>query len=277
MKFRTEIEPQRCNPISHDSRLLMLGSCFTTNIGEQLAIDGFNVTVNPTGVLYNPASIANMLYRASERRHYSHDDLFSDIDGTFHLLDFPNSFRNSDPEELLATGNLRLTELTEVLEGADTLIVTFGTAYVFDLISDGHTVGNCHKLPAQLFQRHRLTCDEIADRWRQLIADHRVIFTVSPIRHTADGLHGNTLSKATLQLAVEQLVEQGAEYFPAYEIMMDDLRDYRFYAADMKHPSETAVEYIYEIFKQRYFTPETLGIADRYRRQFKFSQHRQLL
>lgn len=255
----------------------MLGSCFTTNIGEQLAIDGFNVTVNPTGVLYNPASIANMLERAAQKRTYTDGDMFRDDDGTFHLLDFPNSFRGTDPEQLLSLGNERLAQLSVALDEADTLIITFGTAWVFDLISTGLTAGNCHKLPARLFNRRRLSCAEIVDRWSDLVNDRRVIFTVSPIRHMADGLHGNTLSKATLQLAVEQLVERGAEYFPAYEIMMDDLRDYRFYAADMKHPSETAVQYIYEVFKQRYFTAETMNIADANRRQNKFSQHRQLL
>lgn len=277
MRFRTEIEPQCCPPVSHDSRLLMLGSCFTDNIGEQLAIDGFNVTVNPTGVLYNPASIANMLERAAQKRNYTDGDLFRDDDGTFHLLDFPNSFRGTDPAQLLALGNGRLAQLSVALDEADTLIVTFGTAWVFDQISTGLTAGNCHKLPARLFNLRRLSCAEIVDRWSGLVNDRRVIFTVSPIRHMADGLHGNTLSKATLQLAVEQLVGRGAEYFPAYEIMMDDLRDYRFYAADMKHPSETAVQYIYEVFKQRYFTAETMNIADANRRQYKFSQHRQLL
>lgn len=256
----------------------MLGSCFTTNIGEQLAIDGFDVTVNPTGVLYNPASIASMILRVSERKSYSSSDLYCDDSGKFHLLDFPNLFQGDEATELLQRGNEALTTLADSYSAADILIVTFGTSYIFDLKESGNTVGNCHKLPADLFVRRRLTPEEIVEIWKPIIlSGKRVIFTVSPIRHLADGLHGNSLSKSILLLAVDKLVEMGAEYFPAYEIMMDDLRDYRFYAADMKHPSPVAVEYIYDIFKSRYFTPETERLVSLQRKQYKFSQHRQLL
>lgn len=278
MKFRTEIEPEKCSPISLGRKLLMLGSCFTTNIGEQLAIDGFDVTVNPTGVLYNPASIASMILRVSERKSYSSSDLYCDDSGKFHLLDFPNLFQGDEATELLQRGNEALTTLADSYSAADILIVTFGTSYIFDLKESGNTVGNCHKLPADLFVRRRLTPEEIVEIWKPIIlSGKRVIFTVSPIRHLADGLHGNSLSKSILLLAVDKLVEMGAEYFPAYEIMMDDLRDYRFYAADMKHPSPVAVEYIYDIFKSRYFTPETERLVSLQRKQYKFSQHRQLL
>lgn len=247
------------------------------NIGEQLAIDGFDVTVNPTGVLYNPASIASVINRAVRMEPYTVADLYSDSTGICHLLDFPNKLQSQDAEILISAGNAMLNTLGEKFRCADTLIVTFGTAWVFDLNATGKTVGNCHKLPASEFTRRRMTPEEIVTLWEPLIAGRRVIFTVSPIRHLADGLHGNTLSKATLQLAADALVERGAEYFPSYEIMMDDLRDYRFYASDMKHPSATAVEYIYDIFKSRYFSPETERTAAENRKQYKFSQHRQLL
>lgn len=277
MKFRTEIEQEKSSPLSHANRILMMGSCFTTNIGEQLSIDGFNVAVNPTGVLYNPASIAGMINRAAKDMDYTEKDMVRDDNGVFHLLDFPNAMQGCDAEQLLNRGNNLLKQLQNHLNEADTLIITFGTAWVFDLNSTGLTVGNCHKLPSSAFTRRRMTIEEIVELWKPLLKDRRVIFTVSPIRHTADGLHGNSISKAVLQLAVDALVNEGAEYFPAYEIMMDDLRDYRFYAPDMKHPSQVAVEYIYEQFKNRFFTPETVRIASEARKNYKFSQHRQLL
>ncbi|MDE6265811.1 MAG: GSCFA domain-containing protein [Muribaculaceae bacterium] len=278
MKFRTEIETARCIPIEPQSHILMMGSCFTPNIGTQLAIDGFNVNVNPTGVLYNPASIAGMIERSARRRPYTEKDLITDDDGTFHLLDFPNNMQGTDIDGLLTRANTLMDALSDSLEKADILIVTFGTAWVFDLNETGVTVGNCHKLPASFFTRRRLTPDEIVNLWKPVISTgRRVIFTISPIRHLADGLHGNCVSKSTLQLAVDTLVNYGAEYFPAFEIMMDDLRDYRFYAADMKHPSETAVEYIYEIFKSRYFSKPTEIFVAKNRKQYIHSQHRRLL
>lgn len=277
MKFRTEIEPGKSAPISHDDTLLMLGSCFTTNIGEQLLIDGFNAVVNPTGVLYNPASIAAMLNRAMKRSHYTPDDLFLDNDGTFHALDFPNNRRSTDAPTLLRTINEELDTLSQALERCTTLIITFGTAHIFERADNTQVVGNCHKLPAAMFNRRRMSVDEIVELWSPLIKSHRVIFTVSPIRHLADGLHGNTLSKATLLLATDTLCGMGAEYFPSYEIMMDDLRDYRFYAPDMKHPSEVAVKYIYESFRSRYFSPSTEKTAEENRKNHIHSQHRPLL
>ena len=161
-----------------------------------------------------------------------------------------------------------------------TLLFTFGTAYVFR--HDGRVVANCHKLPAQQFQRSRLSVDDIVTLWRPLLElfrqqGHLTILTVSPIRHLADGAHGNQLSKATLLLAVEQLCNDGlAEYFPAYEILLDELRDYRFYADDMCHPSALAERIVWQRFQQTYMSPETLALCDKHRQLTRLRQHRPL-
>lgn len=273
--FRTEIEPIKgAKPLGHENKIVMLGSCFTTNVGELMLHDGFDVTLNPMGALYNPMSIASVIARASDMLMYTRDDLYSSGE-TYHCLDFPNIFQDSDPDRLLERVNTVLSGLTATLQVADTWIITLGTARVYRLIDSGEVVGNCHKLPPSIFSREMISVDDIVRTWAPYTRQHRVIFTVSPIRHVADGLHENQLSKATLLLAVDRLCrETGAEYFPAYEIMMDDLRDYRFYASDMKHPSETAVDYIYEKFSDTYFTPVTRELARKCRKEYRQSQHR---
>lgn len=275
MVFRTEIEPIRgVAPISHGDGIVMLGSCFTTNIGSVLEHDGFDVTVNPMGALYNPASIASTVDRALSGIEYTAADMYGDS-GLYHCLDFPNSYQSADCDELVARVNGEMAELRRRLADARLWIVTFGTARIFRTVADGKVVGNCHKLPASVFRRELMTVDGIVDTWIPLVRDRRVIFTVSPIRHVADGLHGNQVSKATLLLAVERLCsEAGAEYFPAYEILMDDLRDYRFYAPDMKHPSDVAVDYIYDKFAETYFTPDTRRVAQEHRKEYLRSLHR---
>lgn len=275
MKFRTEIEPLKRAPIDADSRIVFLGSCFADNIGARLEAQGMNVCRNPMGPLFNPASMARIMRRALDRKPYSAADLVA-RDGVFHALDWPLRFQGIDAEVLLAALNCRFAELCDAIAGADVLFLTFGTAWVYRLIESGEIVGNCHKLPACDFTRERMTVDEITTLWAPVVdrmkqAGTRVVLTVSPVRHTADGLHGNNLSKATLMLATQAL---NAEYFPAFEILCDDLRDYRFYAADLKHPSDEAVEYIYEIFADTYFSPATKEILRQRRAAILRDAHR---
>lgn len=274
MEFRTPIEPIKGRiPIDHDMPIVMLGSCFTTEVGERLLHDGFNVTVNPMGALYNPATIATAIERALSRIPYTINDLV-EYDGIWHCLDFPTKYQGSDSTLLLDTLNTDINTLADRLEQASTWIITFGTAHVYEF-KDRGIVGNCHKLPGYLFNRRLMSVDEIVTRWQPLVDSHRVIITVSPIRHIADGLHGNEVSKATLLLAAEAI--NNVEYFPSYEIMLDDLRDYRFYAADMKHPSEVAVEYIYNTFADTYFSPSTRSLAAENRRVYKRTVHRPII
>lgn len=276
MKFRTEIEPLRNRqPINHDAPILLLGSCFTDEIGSRLCRDGFNCQSNPMGPLYNPASLARVLIRALSDKCYTPGDI-TVYEDTFHCLDFKSAYQATDMASLLDMVNTDFARLADSVRNSNTWIITFGTSRIFSL--DGtNIVGNCHKLPASRFTERYLNVDEIVNLWQPLLKKHRIIFTISPIRHLNDGLHYNQLSKSRLLLAVEELCTIGAEYFPSYEILLDDLRDYRFYAADMKHPSPVAADYIYDIFSDTYFTPSTKAIALSARKQTLHSAHRPIL
>lgn len=226
--------------------LLMLGSCFTTEVGQLLAADGLDVCINPTGNVYNPLSAAKTLVNLAEGRRYSADELI-EVQGLWRSLDHHTRLAAPTPAEAIDKINRSMEEGGEALRRASHIVITFGTAYVFE--RQGEVVCNCHKLPDREFIRRRLSIAEIVNAWQPIIrrfADKRFIFTVSPIRHKADGLHGNQLSKATLLLAIDTL--QGADYFPAYEILIDELRDYKFYAADLVHPSSEAVRLIHSRF-----------------------------
>lgn len=274
MQFRTTIQPLKDQtPIGHNEPVLMLGSCFTQEVGSLLLRDGFNVVVNPMGALYNPASIARVVNRALSGIQYHSGDLILH-DGVYHCLDFPSTYQSTDSQILLQRINSDFDILINAVNECKTWIITLGTSYVFEL-ADGTVAGNCHKLPASMFTRRRLTIDEIKDLWQPLVQHRRVIFTVSPIRHMADGLHGNQLSKATLHLGIDALDD--AEYFPAFEALLDDLRDYRFYDADMKHPTTVAVEYIYNLFSDTYFTDFTLQQATKCRKDALRAAHRPII
>lgn len=286
MKFRTETGkiPSQGHQLDHDHRVLMLGSCFTDNIGSRLSDDGFDVVHNPLGALYNPESIATCLLRALGEKPYCESDLYRDDKGIFHCLDYANRYQGPVAADVAQCVNNDLALVTKCLTDpkCNTLIITFGSAWVYYF--GGKTAGNCHKLPGTLFERNCLDVDRITRLWttvlQQLPPDIRVIFTVSPIRHLADGLHGNQISKATLLLAIDRLCGQSDKapvYFPSYEIMLDDLRDYRFYAADMKHPSETAIDYIYELFSDTFFCSDTQALAIQHRKAARAALHRPIL
>lgn len=282
-KFRTEYEPSRQPEIGRRVPFLLLGSCFSDEIGSRLVRDGFNAVHNPLGPLYNPLSIARTVGAALEGRLYAADNLTEGPRG-FHCLDFASRYSGGDAEAVIAAVNRDLGPVRNFMAGSSdrVLIVTFGTIFTF--YRGGIPVGNCHKFPAQEFERRPLSSGEIVELWQKLIdrlpAGIRLIFTVSPIRHLADGLHGNAVSKASLLLATEELTNRNpgrCGYFPAFEILNDDLRDYRFYTADMKHPSETAAEYIYDKFCATFFSAKTMAEAEASRREAVRSAHRQIL
>ena len=260
------ILPDIPRKIAYKDSLLLLGSCFATNIGENLKKAKFQTLANPYGVIYNPASIHAVVERTLRKRAYKEVDLFMS-GGLFHSYDHHSSYSLPDSRKMLREINKARKETATFLTSGNWMAVTFGTAYVYKLKSDGRVVANCHKQPEALFDRSRMSVDEIVSLWLPLIQKIRKVnpymnflFTVSPIRHSKDGLHENQLSKATLLLAIEALKEQteGVFYFPAYEIMMDELRDYRFYAEDMTHPSPTAVKYIWERFRSCLMDEDTL-------------------
>lgn len=275
MKFRTEIDIRRsANPITHDMPLVTIGSCFSDAIGLRLATDGFDVSVNPMGVLFNPVSIANVLNRALERRQYTVDDLYADSVGTYHCLDFESRRQSTDVDSLLSSINADFVTFANNLVRARRVIVTWGTAWVFDHLPTGRVVGNCHRLPDSEFSRRLISMDDIVQLWQPLCRRLDILLTISPVRHLNDGLHGNTLSKSILHLAADVLA---AEYFPAYEALIDDLRDYRFYADDLKHPSTQGEEYIYECFKRAYFDHVTDERATVCRKENQRAAHRPIL
>lgn len=233
--------------ISLADRIMVLGSCFADNMGARMAASGFNVCVNPFGTLYNPASICNALDRLDGGRSFTADDCVEMGAGAGLICSFSHhtSFARADAHEFLENANARLAEASEFWKGCNKLIVTFGTAMVWR--HDGEVVSNCLKRPGNEFV-HEMLSEEEAATYMQCIRSYgkETIFTVSPIRHLSEGAHANTLSKATLQLALAGIGD--ICYFPAYEIVLDELRDYRFFAEDMCHPNQTAISYLWERF-----------------------------
>lgn len=254
MEFRTEISLGRAPfGIGHSSKIFMAGSCFSENICAKMSSLKFGVCGNPYGVLFNPASIATMLSDLAAGRVYGSGDIRNE-GGLWFSWKHHGSFSGTDPEQALSDINEAAARGAEALAVADYVILTFGTAWIYRLASTGEVVANCHKMPADMFVRERLTVEGIIDLYRPLfdgiLKGKNVIITVSPVRHLKDGFAENSLSKAILRVAAEELTARyaNAYYFPALEIMADDLRDYRFYADDMVHPSATAVAYIWKKF-----------------------------
>ena len=279
MKLQTTIEIAPSDwKIGYEDHILMLGSCFSDEIGAQMAQRGLNVTVNPFGTLYNPLSIA----QAINSQFSILNSQLIEYGGLWHSMMHHGSFSRPTKEATEQAVKDSVETMQRALDEASVIIVTFGTAWVYEM--NGEIVANCHKLPESSFTRRRLSVDEIVEAWKPIIArfpDKHWIFTVSPIRHIRDGLHENQLSKATLQMAIEQLSSLegrpgGVCYFPSYEILLDELRDYRFYADDLVHPSSLAVEYIWERFANTFCTPQTRNEMNIRLKQYKYTQHRPL-
>lgn len=283
MDFRTKVElPLGQVSIGHADRIMLWGSCFAENIGKRLTDNKFSCDVNPFGVLYNPLSIAEALYELQEGKLYTAGQLM-EHQGTWFSLMHHSAFSSRSQEDCLSRINKRLQEGSVRLQEMDWLLFTWGTSRVYIWKEDGRIVGNCHKLPDRCFTRRLLSVEEIVSTYLKLLeALHRqnprlkVLFTVSPIRHAKDGMHGNQLNKAVLLLAVEELCTRlpYCHYFPSYEILMDELRDYRFYADDMLHPSPVAVDYIWECFCETYFSAATRKIMQDWEKIRKGLEHR---
>jgi hypothetical protein len=269
MELRTtfSIEPSD-RKITYKDPVMFIGSCFATSIGSRLELGRMPVMINPAGTVYNPVSVCNTLNTITGGRRYDHDDLYRH-DDSWISFDHYTDFSSVNSEEILNKINSISGEALKFLSGASFLFVTFGTARVFRWIESGKIVSNCHKLPASGFNHELLTPDDITSLWndqldklKSLFPGLKVVFTISPVRHWKDGAHGNQISKSVLFLAVEKLLEHpsGPAYFPAYELVMDDLRDYRFYDNDMIHMSDLAVDYIWEEFCGCYFDTATTGL-----------------
>ncbi len=281
MKFRTEIE---CAPlgtdISYGDTVLLLGSCFADEMRGRMQRAKLRAAGNFAGPLFNPASIAAALRRASDPAPATIGELHRDADGWWFHYDAGTLLSDPDPAVALQRCNEACEALRSLLTAARCLVVTFGTAWVYRLRESGRIVANCHKQPGAHFRRERLGVREIVAEWSELLAGplagKEVIFTVSPVRHIGDGLDGNSLSKATLRVAVAELTERfsRAHYFPAYEILTDDLRDYRFYADDLVHPSPQAVEYIWGRFAAAALSAPSRALLPEVERLAAAARHR---
>jgi hypothetical protein len=268
-KFRTVVEfPVSGEKIGYQSRCLFMGSCFTEEIGGRMLNHKFPVLINPFGTLFNPASICDNLEMLIEGKVFSNEDLFM-YNGMWFIFSHYTGFDRYDRQECLSLVNKSMQDASAFIKDCNYILITLGTAWTFVYKPTGKLVANCHKLPAENFTRRLLDPEEICERYDHMLEalekvnpGARIIFTVSPVRHWKDGAVNNQLSKSILLLSIHRLMKKhpGISYFPAYEIFMDELRDYRFYAADMLHPSETGSAYVWERFCDSWFDEHTKKI-----------------
>jgi len=284
MKFRTELPiPKFPLQISYNDQVLLLGSCFSDHIGTFLTQNRFNVLSNPFGTLFNPISITNAIKMALQPEFFTEDYRYF-FDNRWVSFAHHGSFSHQDENLFINNINQQFTETKGFLEKTDFLFITFGTAYCYRFLERDLVVANCHKIPNTKFAKFRLNMDEIVHVYQEIIQkieeinpSVKIIFTVSPVRHLGDGFHENQLSKSVLHLAIDQLTaDENIFYFPAYEILMDDLRDYRFYAEDLCHPAENAVRYMEEVFTNTFFSQETKEKQKEIEKENKLLNHRNL-
>ncbi len=278
MDFRTCITIPPSNlRITHRNSILALGSCFAESMTEMLTQMRYNIVCNPFGALYNPLSIVRHIKRVASNSYYSDRDII-EWQGRWFSTDAHTLLESSNMATAIEQMNKALERAHNALESADFVIITLGSDFVYE--RGGEVVANCHKLPAREFTRRRASIEEMVSAldevFTQELSGKQIILTVSPIRHLKDGLAECSLSKASLRVVAARLAEKwdNAHYFPSYEIMMDELRDYRFYASDMLHPSEVAIQYIGTRFKEAWLDPKEEVLNQRIERFVKGCQHR---
>ncbi|WP_428742579.1 GSCFA domain-containing protein [Tenacibaculum sp.] len=270
MIFQTQIplKKQPHHQIDYHSNLLLLGSCFSENIGNQLSYYKFQSKQNPFGILFHPKAIELLITNSINQKEYTEDAIFFHNE-RWHCFEAHSALSSPSKEELLSNLNNNVNSTFKQLKDASHVIITLGTAWVYREIATDTLVANCHKIPQKKFLKELLSIDEILESLeainslvQSLNKDISIIYTVSPVRHIKDGFIENQRSKAHLLSAIHQVVEPRKKvyYFPSYEIMMDELRDYRFYAEDMIHPNQTAINYIWEKFSETWFTEDTLKV-----------------
>lgn len=277
MNLQTNIPllKQNENLINYESNILLLGSCFVENIGEKLSYFKFKNKYNPFGILFQPKAIETLIKRALNNLLYTEKDVFFNNE-QWHCFDAHSKLSNTSKASLLENLNAQLQLTAHQITNSSHIIITLGTAWVYSAIKNDNIVANCHKVPQKNFNKILLPVEDIVASLQNIIAliktvnaGASVIFTVSPIRHIKDGFVENTRSKAHLISAIHQVInaqllteKHKLHYFPSYEIMMDELRDYRFYAEDMIHPNQTAVNYIWEKFKHVWLSENVLKTMD---------------
>ncbi|WP_299368247.1 GSCFA domain-containing protein [Winogradskyella sp.] len=266
MNLQTQIslQPQKFNQLDYNSKAVLLGSCFSENVGAKFMYFKLQATVNPFGILFHPLAIENLITRAINSDYYSGDELI------FHseqwcCLDAHSKLNKATQDDLVNELNMQIDSTLLQLKSASHIIITLGTSWVYRHIASERIVANCHKVPQKQFSKELLSVDTILQSLGAMVAliksvnpKVNFIFTVSPVRHLKDGFVENTRSKSHLIAAVHQMVDQRQQlhYFPSYEIMMDELRDYRFYDLDMLHPNRLAIDYIWEKFRSIWLSEE---------------------
>jgi len=285
MKLYSEVHCEKFSPLSRGANICVIGSCFADAIGERLDDAGFSVLRNPFGTLYNPASIAAAVKRLDSGLPFTQEDCVEMGAGAGRVCSFAHHTRFARPtaEAFLANANACLAADSAAWAKCDRVLVTLGTAWVWRALEQPGqpVVANCLKRPAREFAHELLSVEACVSLLREMIDAHpgkHFLFTVSPIRHLGDGAHANTLSKSVLHLAVQQILQAGrVEYFPAYEILLDELRDYRFYADDLVHPSDTAIQLIWERFLDACTDPADRAAILADERASRAARHRPLL
>ena len=256
MKLQTQIPLKKAeNQIDYNSQLVVLGSCFANNIGDKLAYYKFRALQNPFGVLFHPLAIENLISRAIQEESYTGEEVFF-LNERWQCYDAHSDLSSVAIEDLLGSLNSGLSKTKLYINKASHIFITLGTAWTYQLKESGKEVANCHKVPQLAFKKELLSIEKIVQSLEAIIhqiqtinTKTQIVFTVSPVRHLKDGFLENQLSKAHLISAVHQIIKKGkALYFPSYELMMDELRDYRFYGNDLVHPNDLAITYIWEKF-----------------------------
>ncbi len=292
MQFTTKIPVQKSHfPIDYDSKIMLLGSCFAENMGKKFDYFKFQATTNPFGIIFNAVSLERLIRRAVENRTFTENDIFFHND-LWHCYEVHSELSNADKEEFLSNLNSILESTHRHIASLTHCIITLGTSWVYRNIETNEIVANCHKVSQKQFIKELLSINQIEESLQSIISlihlvnpNCNFIFTVSPVRHIKDGFAENTQSKAHLITALHsilnkkfstslELTNQNRNYFPSYEIMMDELRDYRFYAEDMLHPNQTAIDYIWIQFFENYISESVFGLMNEICSIQKGLQHR---
>lgn len=269
MRLQTNIQlkKQTENPMNYHSKMVLLGSCFSENIGAKFDFYKFQVLQNPFGILFHPKAIEKFIHQVVTKKVFTDKDTFFENE-RWHCFDAHSSLSSPNKETLLSNLNSGIESANLALKNASHSIITFGTAWIYRFSKTDEIVANCHKIPQKKFAKELLSINEISETIKKIIFQLKainpeitVIFTVSPVRHFKDGFVENTQSKAHLIAAIHSVSkDKNVFYFPSYEIMMDELRDYRFYEEDMIHPNQIAIQYIWEKFTNTWFSEETFSL-----------------
>ena len=273
MKFTTLVPiPNSIHPLDYDSLILTLGSCFAVNMGERLDYFKFQNTTNPFGIIFNPVSIEKLIVRAVNQKQFTEEDVFFHNE-RFHCYEVHSDLSSANQQEFLDRLNAGLDVTYQKIKAASHILITYGTAWVYQEKNSGVVVANCHKMPQSYFDKHLLSVASIeaaiqntVDAIRKVNPNCSFVFTLSPVRHIKDGFVENQRSKAHLITALQNLLSDHmldkANYFPAYEIVMDELRDYRFYGEDLVHPSSMAIEYIWQRYRASSISETAMSTLD---------------